>query len=94
MAKVNGKYLNDMASLLPVELQAEFDLVKTAYNEHKALQKAFEAKVREHLAEPKLAFSYRFGKLSCSVGETEVKAVKAVAPKVNLAEWLEQQANR
>ena len=89
MAKVNGKYLNDIAGDLPAELQQEYAKVKASYLAHKELTKAFEAMVCDHLG-AELAFSYRFGQLSVSVAEA--KPVKAAAkPKVNLAQWLEQQ---
>ena len=90
MPKINGKYLNDMESLLPQDLQDELELVRDSYREHKAVQAEFEAKVRAHLQQPDLVFSYRFGKLSISQGEPKA-APKAAAPKINLAQWLEQQ---
>lgn len=90
MAKANGKYLNDIAGDLPAELQQEYAKVKASYLQHKAVQKAFEDSLRAYLDEPNLVCSYRFGQLSVSVGEA--KAPKAEAkPKINLAQWLEQQ---
>jgi hypothetical protein len=90
MAKVNGKYLNDIADDLPEDLRLEYELVKDSYRQHKATQAMFEAKLRDHLGEPNLVCSYRFGQLSISVGEP--KAVKApVKPKLSLSDWLEQQ---
>lgn len=90
MAKVNGKYLNDIAGDLPEELQLEYLMVKESYAKHQATTKAFEAKVRNYLQEPKLVFSYRFGQLSCHVGEDKPQP-KPAKPKINLAAWLEQQ---
>ena len=89
MAKVNGKYLNDIASDLPEALQLEYLAVKESYLAHKATQAAFEEQLREHFDCPELVCSYRFGQLSVSIGEP--KAVKVAKPKINLAQWLEQQ---
>jgi hypothetical protein len=89
MAKVNGKYLNDIAGDLPVDLQLEYAKVKESYLAHKATQKAFEDMLREHLDCPDLVCSYRFGQLSVSIGEP--KPAKVSKPKINLAQWLEQQ---
>lgn len=89
MAKVNGKYLNDIAGDLPQALQDEYSTVKDFYREYMEVRKGFEDKVREHLGCDDLVFSYRFGQLSCSVGEP--KAEKVSKPKINLAQWLEQQ---
>lgn len=89
MAKVNGKYLNDIAGDLPQDLQQEYANIKQSYLAHKARQATFEDKLREHFDCPELVCSYRFGQLSVSIGEP--KAVKVAKPKINLAQWLEQQ---
>jgi hypothetical protein len=94
MAKINGKYLNDIEDMLSAELQEEYQLVKASYNEHKLLQKAFEAKLSAEIGVPagkRLACSYRFGKLSVSVEEGKAEVIQPKA-KLNLADWLEQQS--
>ena len=92
MAKINGKYLNDIEDMLSEELREQYHAVKASYNAHKALQQAFEGLLALELDIPaeKLVCSYRFGKLSISVGEAKAKPV-AVKPKVSLADWLAQQ---
>ena len=89
MAKVNGKYLNDIAGDLPEDLRREYEQVKASYKAHKELTDMFEDNLREHFDCPGLKAWYRFGQLSVSVGEA--KAEKVSKPKINLAQWLEQQ---
>jgi hypothetical protein len=95
MAKINGKYLNDIEDMLSPELQAEYRQVKASYNAHKAKQQAFEELLAVELGVDggkRLACSYRFGKLSISVEDSKPVASKPVVQKINLAQWLEQQS--
>src|SRR5215831_5297035 len=74
MAKVNGKYLNDIAGDLSEDMQLEYLAVKESYNQHKAVQKAFEAKLAKYLEVPEgkvLNCSYRYGQLSISVEDSK-----------------------
>jgi hypothetical protein len=92
MAKLNGKYLNDVQDDLSEELQLEFMAVKESYTRHKAVQAQFEAKLAEYLGVPegkKLVCSYRFGKLGLSI--EEAKPVAQPKPKQSLSDWLAQQ---
>jgi hypothetical protein len=89
MAKVNGKYLNDIAGDLPEDLHMEYLMVKESYKAHRVLTEAFETKLRDHFDCPELKAWYRYGQLSVSIGEP--KAVKVSKPKVSLSDWLEQQ---
>jgi hypothetical protein len=89
MAEDNGKYLNNIVSDLPQELQDEFLTVKASYHRHKVVRTGFENKVRAYLGETKLKFSYRYGQLSAEFAEP--KATKAPAkPRQSLSDWLEQ----
>lgn len=90
MAKINGKYINDIAGDLSPELQTEYQLVKQAYLEYKAIRDSFEGKVRDTLGNDNLVFSYRFGRLSATVGEPKAQP-KPVKPRQTLADWLAQQ---
>lgn len=94
MAKINGKYLNDIQNDLPEELQLGFLEVKDSYTAHKAVQASFEAKLARYLEVPegkRLVCNYRFGKLGISVEDGKAPVVQPKA-KINLAQWLEQQS--
>lgn len=75
------------------EQRAAYEAYKVAQRQAAALRKGFEDTMQAGLPEGKrLAFGYRFGKLSAAVVEDDRKAGKPKAKATSLADFLAAQA--
>ena len=79
-------------STLSARAQEDYKAYKEAYAYAKELKAKFESGMNEDFHVPagkSLIFNYKFGKLSLSVGDAQVKATQ---PKVDLSQWIAEQA--
>lgn len=94
----NSNWLNDVdPASLGEEAEALYNDYRAAYRTASAKRDAFETHVNDAMRDAgqlpdgkAIVFSYRFGKLSMSIGEAR-QPRKAAAKPLSLAAWLEAQ---
>lgn len=94
----NANWLNDVdPASLGEEAEALYNEYRAAYRAASAKRDAFEAHVNDAMRDAgrlpngkAVVFSYRFGKLSMSLGDAR-PARKAAAKPVSLQDWLANQ---
>lgn len=95
MSDKNAAHWADIdVETLPVEAQVAYAEYKTAQRAAAALRATFEQTVTASLELPqgkRMAFGYKFGKLSAALVEDDRKASKPKQAKGSLADFLAQQ---